>query len=225
MQKVSCQAKTSTWRCQITAKLFFVSLLILLMSSVVWAGAATDQLKTTLGQIIQVLNDSSLKANNRVNERKNILMKLVRERIDEEEFSRKVLGAYWQDRTEAEKQEFIETFRELLERTYFERLDTYLAKSETFSEENIHYIKEKVKGKYAVVVTEISVGEDSRLPVHYRFINRKDNWLICDIAIEGVSLAKNYRAQFSEIIANSSFEELIKRLKNKQKKENITKKN
>ena len=41
-------------------------------------------------------------------------------------------------------------------------------------------------------------------------------WKVTDIAIEGISLLRNYRAQFNEIIANSGYDELIKRLKAKQ---------
>jgi len=203
----------------------FLFVLIFFISSPTWAVTATDQLKTTLDKIIKVLNDPSLKTDDKTAERRSVLVCLARERFDEEELSKRVLGNYWNERTEAEKKEFIETFSKLLERTYFEKLDTYLAKSVNFSGENIHYMKEKVKGRYAVVATEISVAQDSLLPVHYRFINKKDNWFVCDIAIEGVSLVKNYRAQFSEILANSSFEELIKRLKNKLEKEKTTKKN
>jgi len=57
----------------------------------------------------------------------------------------------------------------------------------------------------------------------YLLKNKQGSWLVCDVAIEGVSIAKNYRAQFKEILANSSFAELIDKLKSKQQKE-ITKK-
>ena len=38
-----------------------------------------------------------------------------------------------------------------------------------------------------------------------------------DLIIEGVSSLKNYRAQFYDIIRQSSYGELLKRLKEKQK--------
>ena len=46
--------------------------------------------------------------------------------------------------------------------------------------------------------------------------NAAKDWLATDIAIEGISLLRNYRAQFNEIIANAGYDELLKRLKDKQ---------
>ena len=108
-------------------------------------------------------------------------------------------------------------FSDLLEQTYFEKIDTYLEKSENFSEKNIVYLKETIKGNYAVVGTKIITGNGSlEIPVHYRLKNTQCNWLVCDIAIEGVSIVVNYRTQFNEILANSSFKELLERLRSKQ---------
>ena len=37
-----------------------------------------------------------------------------------------------------------------------------------------------------------------------------------DVVIEDVSLVNNYRAQFNRVLAKSSFEELLKRMKEKK---------
>jgi len=202
--------------------------LIVFISSVAWAGPVTDHLKGTIDKIIKVLNDPSLKTPDKKNERKDILLKLVKERFDEEEFSRKALGVHWRERTEEEKQEFVKLFSDLLERTYFEKIDGYVVKIESFSGKNIHYLKETIKGRYAVVETMVIIDKDTEIPVHYliinNIINKQDNWLVCDVSIEGVSLVKNYRAQFNEILARSSFKELIARLKSKQQIETTVQK-
>jgi ABC-type transporter MlaC component len=41
------------------------------------------------------------------------------------------------------------------------------------------------------------------------------DWLVYDVSIEGVSLVNNYRTQFSSIISQSSYENLVKRLREK----------
>jgi phospholipid transport system substrate-binding protein len=64
-----------------------------------------------------------------------------------------------------------------------------------------------------VIETKVVTNKDSEFPIHYLFKNKQGNWLAVDIAIEGVSLVKNYRAQFKEILASSS---LIAKLKSKQ---------
>jgi phospholipid transport system substrate-binding protein len=194
-------------------------MLIVLVSSAAWGGPATDHLKVTLDQIVQVLNDPSLKAPGKENERRTILLKLIKERCDEEEFASRALGAHWRERTEQEKQEFVEIFSDLLQRTYLDKIDAYLAKAGTFSADNIVYLNETMKAGYAVVETKVITDKDTEIPIHYLIENKKDNWLVVDIAIEGVSLIKNYRAQFNEILAHSSFKELIAKLKSKEQTE------
>jgi len=185
---------------------------------VAWAGPGpvSDSLKGTLDQIIEVLNDPSLKTPGNENQRRNLLLKLVKERFDGEEFSRRALGAHWLKRTKEEKEEFVKIFSDLLERTYLKKIDAYLAKAGSFSGKNILYLNETVKGRYVMVETKVITNKDTEIPIHYLFKKKQDNWLAIDIAIEGVSLVKNYRAQFEEILAGSSFKELIAKLKSKQ---------
>ncbi|MCK5031827.1 MAG: ABC transporter substrate-binding protein [Thermoplasmatales archaeon] len=196
------------------------------LASFVWAapGPATDFLKGTLDQIIEVLKDPSLKTPGKENERKDILLKLIKERFDEAAFARRALGVHWRKRTKEEKQEFVEIFSDLLERTYLKKIDDYLAKAGNFSEKNILYIHQTVKERYVVVETKVITNKDTKIPILYLFKNKQGNWLACDIAIEGVSLVKNYRAQFKEILAGSSFKELIAKLKSKQQKESTEQK-
>jgi phospholipid transport system substrate-binding protein len=193
--------------------------LVVTLSSVSSAGPqpATDSLKGTLDQVIEILNDPSLKTPDKEQERRTMLLKLVKERFDEEEFARRALGTHWGERTNEEKQEFVEVFSELLERTYLDKIDEYLTKAGSFSSKNIRYLSETSKGSYVVVSTRILTADATEFPILYLLKNKQGNWLVCDVAIEGVSIAKNYRAQFTELLANSSFKELIIKLKSKQK--------
>jgi phospholipid transport system substrate-binding protein len=215
---------TIKWDKFINAHAVLLLVLMVLLSSAAWAGPATDCLKGTLDQIIEVLKDPSLKAPDKKNERRNILLKLIKERFDEAAFARRALGVHWKKRTNEEKQEFVEIFSDLLERTYLKKIDDYLAKAGNFSEKNILYLNETVKGRYVVVETKVITNKDTKIPILYLFKNKQGNWLAVDIAIEGVSLVKNYRAQFKEILARSSFKELIAKLKSKQQKESTEQK-
>jgi len=212
---------TIKWDKFINAHAVVVFVLMVFLSSAAWAvpGPVTDSLKGTLDRMIEVLNDPALKTPGKENERRNILLKLVKERFDEEEFAIRALGAHWRKRTKEEKQEFVKIFSDLLERTYLKKIDDYLAKADSFSGKNILYLNETVKGRYVVVETKVITNKDTEIPIHYLFKNKQGNWLACDIAIEGVSLVKNYRAQFKEILASSSFKELIAKLKSKQQTE------
>ena len=200
----------------IQAVMLFV--LVVFLSSAIRAESqpVTESLKGTLDKIIEVLNDQSLRTPAKKNERRDILIKLVKERFDEEEFARRALGIHWRERTNEEREEFVEVFSDLLQGTYLDKIDAYLAKAGTFSSKNIRYLNETAKGSYVVVSTKILTSDDAEIPVLYLFKNNQGNWLVCDVAIEGVSIAKNYRAQFNEILARSSFKELIAKLKSKQ---------
>jgi phospholipid transport system substrate-binding protein len=55
---------------------------------------------------------------------------------------------------------------------------------------------------------------NDRIPINYRLIN-KGQWMVYDVAIEGVSLVNNYRSQFARVIHESSYAELVHRLQAK----------
>ena len=202
----------------IAAHTVILFVLAVLLSSAVCAASqpAIESLKGTLDKIIDVLNDQSLRAPAKKNERREILLKLVQERFDEEEFARRALGAHWRERTNKEREEFVKAFSNLLQGTYLDKIDAYLAKAGSFSGKNIRYLNETVKRNYVIVTTKILTSDNAEIPVLYLFKNNQGNWLVCDVAIEGVSIAKNYRAQFKEILANSSFQELLIKLRSKK---------
>jgi phospholipid transport system substrate-binding protein len=49
----------------------------------------------------------------------------------------------------------------------------------------------------------------------YRLINKAGRWYAYDIIVDGVSLVKNYRSQFTSIIRSYSYDELVHRLRNR----------
>lgn len=197
-----------------TALLLF--LILVCYSSFVYAGEATERIRTTLDKIINTLNDPELKKDDMTEQRKSVLHQILKESFDEEEFARRSLKEHWGKLSEAERKEFASVFIDLLETMYFEKIGAYIKEAENFSSENITYITEKVKGRFAVVRTKISIGNNGGVPVDYRMIYKNGKWVVCDLVIEGVSIVRNYRAQFNEVLANSSFNDLLLRLKAKK---------
>ena len=57
--------------------------------------------------------------------------------------------------------------------------------------------------------------KNDRIPLNYRMIIKDQGWMIYDVVIEGVSLVSNYRSQFSRVISESSYGELVRRLRAK----------
>lgn len=177
---------------------------------------ATQQLKITLDAILHILLDPKLKDEQHKAQRMDMVQALFRQRFDERTFCVRALGKHWKERSETEQKEFVELFSDLLVTTYLERIDGYLNSNDSFSNDDIIYLGERETKKYTLVKTDVKLDGTQKIPVLYRMENIEEKWMVTDIAIEGISLLRNYRAQFNEIIANSGYDELLKRLKAKQ---------
>lgn len=168
------------------------------------AGAPTDTVKEYTDAVVKTLEDNSLKAA----DRRAAVRKLAVEAFDVQETARRALGPHWQQRTPAEREEFVHLFADLLESTYINKIDLY-------GGERLKFTEEKVDGDIAVVRAKVTTKQGTDVPVEARMNKKNDRWLIYDVAIENISLISNYRAQFDRIIRTSSYGELVKRLRNR----------
>jgi len=180
------------------------ALLSLLVGGPAWAGP-TDQLREYTDQVIKILDDPALARG----DRRAAVRKIAHEAFDVTETAQRVLARHWQARTPAERDEFTQLFADLLERTYIARLDEY-------GGERIRYVGESIDGELATVRARIVTRAGIEVPVESRMVRRGERWLIYDVLIENVSLVANYRAQFDRIVRSSSYEELVRRLKQKR---------
>ena len=98
-----------------------------------WAGAPTDSVKEYTDAVVKVLEDPSLK----VADRRTAVRKLANEAFDIQEAARRALGQHWQQRTPAEREEFVGLFADLLERTYIAKIDMYGGERLKFTDEKI----------------------------------------------------------------------------------------
>jgi len=86
---------------------------------------------------------------------------------------------------------------------------------EDYSGEKVLYEGETQEGDYADVKVKIVTKKDKDIPVEYRLKKEGNGWFIYDISFDGVSLVNNYRTQFNSIISQSTYENLVKRLREK----------
>jgi phospholipid transport system substrate-binding protein len=180
-------------------------LAFLFVGQSVLASDAHDQLKVSMDKLIAVLKDESLKAPEKKEARRAKIFAVLEERFDFEQMGKWAMGANWKDLSQQERDEFVKTFSELIEKSY-------ILKIERYSNEKIEFKDERTKGKYYYVYTEIVSG-DKVIPVNYSLYPKGDQWLVYDVVIEGVSLVKNYRTQFDEIIRKEKFSGLMDKLK------------
>ena len=182
---------------------------LLLAGTPVRAGQPTEQLRVEIEQVIKVLDDPEFKKDGNANARRAAVRRIANEIFDFGETAKRSLARHWTSRTPMEREEFVQLFADLLERSYISRIEAY-------GGEKITYVGETIDGDQATVRTRLTTKEGTDISVDYRMLKRGDKWLVYDVIIEGVSLVANYRAQFNKIILTSSYQELVKKMRTKQ---------
>ena len=172
------------------------------------AESPTAQIKATVDQVITVLSDPRLRAVDRRAERQKLLRELIYTRFDFQEMAKRSLGAQWRRRTPNEQRQFVALFRDLLEKAYLGRIESY-------GNERFVYINEKIDDPYAEVASTIVTNTNEEFSIRYRLLRAGEQWKIYDVVVEDISLVNNYRAQFNRILSQSSYEELVRRMESK----------
>ena len=169
----------------------------------------TEQLQPVLNQLIEVLDDETLKGDTQKDKRRSKIMAIISSGFDFREMSRRVLGKTWNELSEEDQEYFVSQFTKLLENVYIGKLESYGGRTYEF-------VAERIKGKRAQVTTLIPY-EESKIPVHYIMQRELDKWMVYDINIEGVSLVRNYMEQFRTILRKGQYDGLIKSIEEKNK--------
>ena len=186
---------------------FVIGLSINLMTaSVCLAGSdATSQLKNTIDKVIKIAKKDSMESSK--GDRRIAMQKAIDERFNYSQMVRRSLGKTYDSLSDQKKQNFIKLFKGLLENSYASKLESY-------RDEKINFLDEVVKGKYALVKTNI-VRSNNTIRVDYKLILGNGQWKVYDFVIEGVSMIRNYKAQFTKIIRRDSYEVLVEKLTKK----------
>ena len=173
------------------------------------AGQPTDQVRSTVDNITAILKNPALKTDAKRKERRDQLRRAIFARFDFTEMSSRSLGSYWRKLTPPQQEEFARLFTDLLERAYVDQIESY-------NNEKFIYVKETVDQDYAEVQSRIQTAKGEEYQLNYRLRLVGKEWKVYDVVVENISLVNNYRSQFNRIIANQSYDELIRKLKDKQ---------
>lgn len=186
-------------------RMFLLMMLIPLCTTVAFA-APTDDVKKTVDEVVSIVANKDMKKNEQ--KRRLALKKTISLVFDYSEMAKRSLGKHWNQRTPAEKKQFVDLFAALLE-------NSYASKIESYNNEKIIYLKEVVDGDHAEVKSKVVTAKRDEFTLDYRMINQHGKWMAYDVVIEGISLVSNYRTQFNKIISSNGFPELIKKLQTK----------
>jgi phospholipid transport system substrate-binding protein len=169
------------------------------------AGEPTDIVKSTIDNVLRLLSDPALKSQKK--HRRQMIKRTIDRHFDYEEMAKRSLGQPWRSLSRAQQVEFVQLFGELLEASYSDKVERY-------TNEKVDYISERQDDGYAEVRTVVLRAND-RIPMDYRLFKTGSRWMVYDVVIEGVSLVSNYRSQFGQIIRQSSYGDLVQRLRTK----------
>ena len=171
------------------------------------AGMATETeitraLKGTIEQVVQIVYDEELK---KIPEFRRVLIrKAINKRFNYNQMAARALAKNWNSRSVLERQEFVLRFRDILERSYTQKI-------ESFANGKIRFTGVVVRGKYALVKTRIE-RKDKSIDLDYKMIRQNGEWTVYDILDRGVSMIRNYRQQLAKTLKRESFGDLLKKM-------------
>ncbi|MBI4527387.1 MAG: ABC transporter substrate-binding protein [Deltaproteobacteria bacterium] len=195
-------------KARITFYGFLLAMFMLSGLSYLHAGEPTEQLRAALDEGVEVLNRARGDGRKRKAEIVSRLREIVYPLFDFREMAKRSLGSHWRRLDSKRQEEFVSAFTELLENTYADKIDLYEG-------QKVLYTGESIDRNYAEVDTKVVGKKGESFSVNYKLHRADGRWRIYDVVVENISLVNNYRSQFQRVIANSSLEQLIERIKAK----------
>jgi len=138
------------------------------------------------------------------------LTRMLGELLDYEELSRRALASHWEQRSPAERAEFVAILKQLVERSYRSNLQRTLRYE-------VRYESAEARGADVLVQTEARNRQNRRAPavsIDYLVARREGAWRIVDITVDdGMSMVDNYRNQFERILRREGWDGLMTRMR------------
>ncbi len=160
-------------------------------------------LKTNLDAVFTILqkNDLDQQAKNKE------IIDIVTPMFDFELMARLSLGKkHWSGLSQDKKERFIELFIKRLKASYLSNFNLY-------TDEKVLY-EPSVQVKKKIHTPTYLVSKDKKISILYKFYKAQKNWKIYDLEIQGVSIIRSYRSQFSSILENGTVDDLLLKLEN-----------
>jgi phospholipid transport system substrate-binding protein len=168
-----------------------------------WAQTPGQQVQETIHKVTAIINSSASADADRLNEVKRLLLP----RFDWAEMARRSLGKHW-PRIPERQHEFVSAFTDFVGNAYLGTIAGY-------KDEKIVFGGERREQNLAEVETKLVPNKGDPMAVNYRLHLVQGEWKIYDVVIADISLINNYRSQFNRILARSSFDDLLRQLRDK----------
>ena len=189
--------------------LIFAVLLVIPLQS--YAASPKETVESGVNNLLETLGDKKFKEKTK-DEQIATLGTQIETVFDFTELSKRTLGRDWKKMNAGQQKEFVKLFKQLLQGVYADRLLAY-------SDQKVIFDKEiMLKKGRAEVQSYLQTSDGKKIPLFYRLTDKSGSWKVYDMIIEGVSLVKNYRTQFKQILSKDPPDKLIEILREKVKK-------
>jgi len=178
---------------------------LLLSPSLLSAGDATKQLSTTIDGFVPIISNTP-RAELQANGLPESARKLVLARFDFSDMTKRSLGRHWTSLNGREQKQFVDAFTQW-------QLISFGRIVRSARGDEVQFNREFQDGKEVSVETKVVRRYSEDLPIDYWLHNVNGQWKVYNMVIDHVDIVKNVRAQFERVIAKSSLQELLQRVK------------
>lgn len=167
------------------------------------AETAEQALQNTIDRLLDILKVQAQVGSEAHAQQRRQLREVIDDIFDYGELSSRTVGLHWKRFTPEEQERFVQAFTTLLGAQYLDRI-------QAFNNERVEFLGERHSSGGNVEIETRVVQPNRTIPMAYRLMQTDKGWKVYDVIIEGVSLVKNYRSQFMEIMVNGTPEDLIR---------------
>ena len=198
----------------ILKKLF--KFLLIITVTVTYANALKEneiqeQMTKKIDNVLLILEKKELNISKKGDE----IIKIIDEVFDYELMARIALGKEtWNTLTNEKQKEFVKVFENKLKKSYIEKLELY-------NDQKVKILGLKPYNNTRLQLETELIGKEGNYKINYNFYNKskdKEEWLIYDVDLVGVSIIQTYRQQFSGLLKEKTFDEMLVLLENPDKK-------
>ena len=185
---------------------FFISFILLISSNSNSAESNAEAFVLKLTDEAKIIfNDKSLNKDSRLKKLNDLSSKY----LDLDALASYTLGDYREKATNSERENFNKLFRE-----YF--IKNMSSKLNDFADQDLKIIdSKKINENNIIVSTKIFSKKDAQeIAVEWRIFTKDSKLLARDLVVEGLSLARTQKEEFSSIIASKGFVGVITALEN-----------
>lgn len=169
------------------------------------AQTPTEAVQVTMKDLLYLLTE--LKETSRSAQRQWEIEQVVRRAFNFEEMAQRALGEGSEKATIADRRQFTRLFVQVLRDDLADKLRDY-------SIPQVAYLSEQGDDAETQVMVA-PAGREVDTKIGFSVVRRSGRWLINDVSIDGASIVATYHAQFSRILRDGSFSDLMEFLKQK----------